>query len=115
LANYLHGTLLFNQVAQGEVGGIEYWTGLAVMNDFGTPVDLTLDVFRPDGAIERSVQMTLRPFQHIAMLLSELLGEPDYRHLNGYMRLRASEPVSAIVMYGDSRNRFLSAVPGEPH
>jgi hypothetical protein len=28
------------------------------------------------------------------------------------MRIRATEPISAIVLYGDSTNQFLSSVPG---
>jgi hypothetical protein len=28
------------------------------------------------------------------------------------MRVRATDPISAIILYGDSTNRFLSSVPG---
>ncbi len=113
LSNYLHGELRFNQVAQGETGGVEYWTGVALMNDSSQPVPTVLTVFRPDGSPDRATTIELRPYQKVARLLTELLADPGYERLNGYMRITASQPISGVVFYGDSRSRFLSCVPGQ--
>jgi hypothetical protein len=112
LSHVLSDLLHFNQVAQGQAGGIEYWTGVALMNDSAERVDLNLDVYRPDGAVDRTVQVRLDPFEQRAALLSELLGETGYTRVDGYLRITASKPISAIVLYGDASSRFLAAVPG---
>ncbi len=114
LANFLSNTFQFNQVAQGRAGGIEYWTGAALMNDLERQVTVTLRVIRADGTLDRSVNLILQPYQQVSKLLSELVDEPAYTRLNGYIRISTSDPITAVVLYGDAGNRFLSAVPGIP-
>ena len=111
LTNYLTGTLQFNQIAEGTAGEIEYWTGLAIMNDLDRQVSVRLDVFRTDGALDRTADIVLQPYMQIASLVRQLVGDPQYRRLDGYMRLTASDPVTAIVLYGDTGNNFLASVP----
>jgi hypothetical protein len=111
LANYLSKTLQFNQVAEGVAGQIEYWTGLAIMNDFDRRVTVHVEVLGPDGVLDRTADVVLSPYEQRAILVRQLVGDPEYRRLDGYMRLTASDPVTAIVMYGDTASRFLSSVP----
>ncbi len=114
LAASLSSTYHFNQVAQGYAGGISYWTGISLMNDLGKPVRVVLDVIGPDGAVRRSTAVALEPYQQHTALLSELLQEPGYKQVDGYIRATSSESISAIVLYGDDSVRFLAAVPGVP-
>ncbi len=114
LAGSLSSNFHFNQVAQGSAGGISYWTGVSMMNDLNQPARVVLDVVGPNGVVRRTAVVELAPYQQRTALLSELLQEPGYLQLDGYLRATASEPVSAIVLYGDDSNRFLAAVPGIP-
>lgn len=73
-----------------------------------------MDILRPDGNLDRTKQVTLRPYEEKTALLSQFLEEPGYRRLDGYIRVRASDPITGIVFYGDTRNQSLAAVPGLP-
>jgi hypothetical protein len=112
LSNYPHSDLRFNQVAQGWSDRIEFYTGVALLNDLDKRVEVLVEVFTPEGVLDRSATVPLEPYQQYNALLSQILNEPAYTRLDGYMRVRATDPISAIVLYGDSTNRFLSAVPG---
>jgi hypothetical protein len=112
LGNFLWQNHLFAQVAHGRIGAVEYWTGIGVANDLSEEVQLNLEIFGPEGTLDRRVEISLLPYQQRALLLSELLGEPAYTRLDGYIVMTASAPVSAIVFYGDTGSKFLSAVPG---
>jgi len=41
-----------------------------------------------------------------------LLGESRYTRVDGYLRITASKPISAIVLYGDAFEPLPRAVPG---
>jgi len=114
LANALSPVFQFNQLAHGLSGGIEYWTGIALMNDLNKPVKARLEVIGPDGKLDRATEIALRPYEQCVGLLSQILADPGYTRLDGYLRAIASDPISGIVLYGDARNQFLSAVPGVP-
>jgi hypothetical protein len=58
--------------------------------------------------------LRLNPFQQVASLVRQLLDDPGYNRVGGYIRLTATEPVTAIVLYGDLNSTFLSVVPGIP-
>jgi hypothetical protein len=112
LSNSLHSDIRFNQVAQGRSDRIEFWTGVAMLNDLDRRVEVLVEVFTPESVLDRSATVRLEPYQQYNALLSQILNDPAYTRLDGYMRVRATDPISAIVLYGDSTNRFLSAVPG---
>ncbi len=112
LSNQLYSEIRFNQVAQGRSDRIEFWTGVALLNDLDRRVEVLLEVFTPQGVLDRAATVPLEPHQQYNALLSQILNDPAYTRLDGYMRVRAGDPVSAIVLYGDSTNQFLSAVPG---
>jgi hypothetical protein len=114
LASQLSPLFHFNQVAQGSAGAIDYWTGIALVNELDRPVNLTVSVLREDGSLDRSADLTLQPLERYAALLSQIFEDSSYTRLNGYIQVAASEPIAATVLYGDSTSRFLSAVPGIP-
>ncbi len=104
----------FNQVAQGLADGVDYWTGISLVNDLDKTVQIDLEVIRPDGIRDRAAQVTLQPRQQLVDLLSSLLEEPQYTRLDGYIRLTSSDAIAAVVFIGDAGSQFLSAVPGVP-
>jgi hypothetical protein len=114
LASQLSSLFHFNQVAQGAAGGIDYWTGISLVNGLDRPVNVAVSVMREDGSLDRSAGLTLQPLERLAALLSQLFEDSSYTRLNGYIEVTASEPIAATVLYGDSTSRFLSAVPGIP-
>ena len=114
LANYLAPSLRFNQIAQGTAGSIEYWTGLALMNDLNKSVTVKLDVCGADGSVDRSVEFTLKPYQQSVGLLSQFLNSEGYERVGGNIRVNASDPIIGIVLYGDARGEFMAAVPAVP-
>jgi hypothetical protein len=112
LSNYLYSDFRFNQVAQGWSDRIEFYTGVALMNDLDQHVDVLVEVFTPEGVLDRAATVPLEAYQHYGALLSQVFNDAGYTRLDGYMRVRATDPISAIILYGDSTNRFLSSVPG---
>jgi len=114
LSGSLYDALQFNQVAEGEAGNLDYWTGIGLLNDMNRPVEVIVQIFRPDGSQDRSAVVKLNPFQKYAALLREVVQDPAYNRIGGYIRLTSTDPVSAIVFYGDSPGSFLAAIPGIP-
>ncbi|MBN2432789.1 MAG: S8 family serine peptidase [Acidobacteria bacterium] len=106
--------LYFAQVANGNVGGVDYFTGLAVINADNAPVDVTISVHASDGTVYGSVTRTLQPGEKYVRLLQSIegIGElPDQS--SGFLRVTASGPVFAFELFGDSAGNFLSAVPAQ--
>jgi hypothetical protein len=114
LAGYLAPSFRFNQIAQGSAGSIEYWTGLALMNDLNRSVTVKLDVIGADGSVDRSVEFILEPYEQSVGLLSQFLNDADYERVGGNIRVKASDPIIGIVLYGDTRGEFMAAVPSVP-
>ncbi len=112
LSNYLYSTMQFNQVAEGSSGGPEYWTGIAFVNDLDRQVRVAVQIFRSDGTEDRSAEIVLNPFEQYVSLIPQLLKDPLYTRIGGYLRVTSTNPISAVVLYGDSSGRFLAAVPG---
>jgi len=114
---FFRTSLHFNQVAQGQSGGIEYWTGVVLLNDSGERVTKPRDL---SGRRERdrTVQVRLDPFEQRVALLSELLGESRYSPRRRLFRITASKPISAsgstatlrALPRGRSRRRSLKAL-----
>jgi hypothetical protein len=114
LSNNLYRVLQFNQVAQGNVAGLDYWTGIALVNDLDKPVKVNVEVFRSDGGKDRSAVITLNSHEQHASLLPDFVEDPRYELIGGYIRISSADPVSAIMLYGDSAGKFLAAIPGIP-
>jgi hypothetical protein len=114
LASHMSSVFRFNQAAHGLAGTIEYWTGLALLNNFDKRVGVQVEVFRPDGTLDRSTTLQLEAYRQMSALLSQILGDAGYHRLDGYILVRATEPISAIVLYGDTDSQFLASVPGIP-
>ena len=104
--------LYFAQVANGNVGGVDYYTGLALVNPREQSVNVTIRVYASDGSLLGSVERTLSPGEKYIRLLKAIEGIgslPD--QASGYIHISADADVLAFVMFGDMSGNFLSAVP----
>lgn len=106
----------FVQVVNGEVGGVAYFTGLAVVNPNATPVDVRISVHHPSGQrLGNLVTRTLAPHEKYVRLLQQIEGIgtlPDQS--SGYLRVTSQGgDVCSFLLFGDEALNFLSAVPAQ--
>jgi hypothetical protein len=97
---------VFSQVANG----LNYFTGLAVLNPGTQTASITLDVYTSSGTKTGSAILTLGPGQRFSRLLTDLLPAAAGQ-MGGYISLTSKVPIIAQELFGDIRLNFLSAVP----
>jgi hypothetical protein len=106
--------LYFAQVANGTVGGVSFFTGVAVVNPGDTPAVVTIEVYGSDGALLGAATRPLAPREKYVRLIHQIEGIgtlPDQS--SGYMVVDADRPVFSFVLFGDEPLNFLSAVPAQ--
>jgi hypothetical protein len=97
---------VFSHVANG----LNYWTGLAVLNPNPQTASITLDVYAASGIKTGTAVLPLGPKQRFSKLLYQLLPVSDGQ-MGGYIMLTSNVPIQAQELYGDSALNFVSAVP----
>ena len=108
------GRLYFAQVANGTVGGVSFFTGIAVVNPGDSPALVTIEVHGSDGALLGTATRPLAPHEKYVRLIHQIEGIgtlPDQS--SGYMVVDADRPVFSFVLFGDEPLNFLSAVPAQ--
>ncbi len=70
--------LLFSHVAHNPPTGLNYQTGIALLNPFGVPVGYTLRVFDASGVKVKELSDTLAPGQKVAKYLSHPLATAGF-------------------------------------
>jgi hypothetical protein len=104
----------FAQSASGNIGGVNFFTGLAVVNPNAGPVSITISVYGSDGALYGTSTLLLGANSKYVRLLPQIEGIGTLpSHSSGYIRVIASKPVFAFVLFGDDALDFLSAVPAQ--
>ncbi len=103
----------FGQVANGPVGGVDYWTGIAVLNPTAQSAQVTFRICKSNGDLNgNEVSVSLGAGKKYVGLLSGLPGIGTLSsQAGGYLSLQATEPVLAFQLFGDASGSFLSAVP----
>jgi len=104
------------QVVSGNVGGVNYFTGLAVVNPNDTPVDITISVHTPSGALNgNAVTRTLAPREKYVRLIKQIEGIGALAdQSSGFLHVTTNGPeVVSFLMFGDDALNFLSAVPAQ--
>jgi hypothetical protein len=105
----------FAQVANGLAGGVDYFTGVAVINTTDTALEVTISVHMPDGSVNGQIaQLTLQPGEKWVRLLqtAEEFGEL-LDQSSGFLHITATGPVFAFELFGNNSGDFLSAVPAQ--
>lgn len=108
--------IYFAQVANGNVGGVNFFTGLAVINPNASPVDVTIRVYKPNGDRNgNSVTRTLAPREKYVRLLKSIEGIGSLLdQSSGYIHVTSTGgDVFSFVLFGDDALDFLSAVPAQ--
>ena len=106
--------LYFAQVANGTVGGVSFFTGIAVVNPGDSPALVTIEVHGSDGALLGTATRQLAPREKYVRLIHQIEGIgtlPDQS--SGYILVDADQPVFSFVLFGDEPLNFLSAVPAQ--
>jgi len=104
----------FAQVANGDVGGVNYFTGVAIINANDTAVDVTISVHADDGSLNGRVIRTLQPGEKYVRLLKTIEGIGDLPdQSSGYLHITGTGPIFAFELFGDDEGNFLSAVPAQ--
>ena len=89
-------------------GGL-YFTGVAIVNPDGTAIDVTVEAF--DSLRQRlgSSSQQIAGEAQTAQLIEEFVPEAAGR-LGGWARIRSSQPILVLGIYGDREGRFLEAI-----
>ena len=115
--------LLFSQIANGVPSGTGalFWTGIALVNPFGTQVPYTMTVYDPSGNIVATGNFTLGPHQKI----SKVLSYPNDTDLNsvffaqnltlqsGYIEISSSYGVIGVAIYYTQDLSQMASVPAQ--
>lgn len=106
----------YAQVATGDVGGVVYGTGIAIVNPSETSsVQVTIDVHRSDGSSNgNTVVRTLAPREKYVRQLSQIEGIGALQNqASGYIHVSATGPVLSFELFFDQSVNFLSAVEAQ--
>jgi hypothetical protein len=113
LQPYGYKDFYYAQVANGQVGSVNYSTGLAILNPSpDMAVDVVIFVHLSDGSVNGEVvARTLQPGEKY---VRELRNIEDIGNLtdqaSGYLHITASGPVFSFVLFYDAEANFMSAV-----
>ncbi len=106
--------LYFGHVAVGLLGGVDYFTGMALVNmSPAATANIQLRLYDAEGKFVAGTERpyTLGPGSRTAQLVEQLI--PGFRgsQFGGYIHLISDSEVCAYMLFGDSSYNFLSAVP----
>ena len=106
----------YAQVANGDVGGVVYSTGISVVNpSTTTPVNISISVHKSDGTLNGNVvNRTLAPGEKYVRQLSTMEGIGTLENqASGYIHVTAEAPVLSFVLFFDQQANFMSAVQAQ--
>lgn len=108
----LSNTLLFNHIAKGNFGNINYFTGLSIANPY--PYDNNLEITIYDGVNPEPIfdsKYTLSPYSRFISLIGNENFFPDCEDMGmGYIDLKSDYPIAAYEIFGDDTLNFISSV-----
>lgn len=108
------GDFHFAQVANGSVGGVSFFTGIALVNPQSSAAQVTVEVFASDGIRLGLATLPLGANGKWVGMLSQLPGIgtlPD--QASGYVHVTSDQPLVSFALFGDTAMNFLSAVPAQ--
>jgi hypothetical protein len=109
----LSGTPLTHFVFPMSAEDSTYQTGIAILNSNDQPAAVTMELWQPEGRLERSAILELSPGTRTALYLSDYF--PGLTpHLVGNIRIHSDQPLHSFSLINDRSFHFLSAVPAIP-
>jgi hypothetical protein len=106
----------YAQVATGDVGGVVYGTGIAIVNPSATTsANVAITVHKSDGTVNGNVvYRTLAPGEKYVRQLSTIEGIGALENQgSGYIHVTADQPVLSFELFFDASLNFLSAVQAQ--
>jgi len=104
----------FAQLVSGNAGGVNFFTGIAIINPNSQATDVNIAVYFSNGAINGFTSKTLAAGEKYVRLLKTI---EDFQFLadqsSGYLAVRSTRPVFAFLLFGNDNLDFLSAVPAQ--
>ena len=103
---------LYLQVAQSSQ--LEMFTGFAILNTGEETSRVTIQAFDEDGVktAEREFDLPAGERQ-VGLLNEDVFFGPDFEQVKGHVKLLSSHPVVTFALFGDTSQRFLSAIEGQ--
>jgi hypothetical protein len=104
----------FLHIAQSS--DLNMFTGLAILNLGGEPVDVRVRAYDPAGMVlaEKSVQQLAPGTRVVDLLSSPTFFEGEFQQIGGHIEVVSDTPVVIFALFGDYEGRFLSAIEGQP-
>lgn len=103
--------VVFSQAGKGSIQGIDFFSGLALVNLANEVINGRLEVFSGAGTLLGEREFVIAPGGRLIGLLSELVADlPDF--FGGHIFVQTDHPVAILEIFGESQLRFLSTVEG---
>ncbi len=107
--------IYFSQVANGTIGGVDYWTGVALINPTDSDVRINIEVYKNSGElVGMTGNIVLKSHQKLVNMLrglQNMSGLPDQS--SGYVHITSSAPIFAFELFGDNALNFISSVSAQ--
>lgn len=106
---------LYSHVAVGAIGGIPYYTGVAVLNTGAADVTGHFTVYDAAGTVRGEADAVFPAGRKLSRMLTDFVpGLGD--QAGGYVTLTApaGSTLMSFELFGDAGMHFLSAVPAQP-
>ena len=91
-----------------------FMTAFALLNAGDRNADIVLELWAPDGSLERTARLSLPAGARTARYLSEYFPNLGNRLLSN-VRIHSSAPLFALGLMHDKDLRFMSALPAIPY
>ncbi len=107
---------LFSHVAIGNLGGIDYFTGIAVLNAGTSATGIHFQVYDSTGHLKGEGDFTVPAGRKLSRMLTDFVPGLGAQ-AGGYVTLTASDEAAELLtyeMFGDYGFTFLAAVPAQP-
>ena len=106
---------LVGHIANGSLGSIAFFTGMAILNPAATPATVHVAAYDQNGLPQAAVDLPIGSHAREVFLLDQRL--PALGSLfGGYLRITATagDGVMVFALFGDQPLNFLSAVEAQP-
>ncbi|MBN2433496.1 MAG: VCBS repeat-containing protein [Acidobacteria bacterium] len=107
---------LMGHIANGTLGTVNYYTGMAIVNPRVTPINVGITAYAQSGERLESQNAFVPASGRLIFLLHDLL--PNLTSIfGGYIIVENRNPGSGIVvfqLFGDDTGQFMAAVPAIP-
>jgi hypothetical protein len=112
LSSTLQSSILFGHVASGQIGDMEYFTGIAMLNPSDAEASAKIELYTRDGRLVTSKTVTIGAWKRKSLLLTEYFDELQGQDIDsGYIRITSNRGLASFALFGTQSLTALSAVP----